>query len=202
MTLSRRFFLLGTLGLSGCNAISTLNEAALVSDIFELQPVNRIAPAIQSSTTLLVLSPTAPAAITSDRFLFRKEVLSVTYLPNARWSDEVPQMMQSLLIQSLASSRQFGFVGAQGAGPVPDTVLLTRIDAFDVLARSQGDFQLRVSFELTVLRDRDQRVLGTRRFAKTRVGTSDQADQIARLFQQLIDELLPDAVAWVSARAS
>ncbi len=202
MTLSRRIFVLGALGLPGCTAISTLNQAALPRDTYELQPVSAAAQSSRSSRTLLVLAPTAPAAIATDRILIRQDALSVTYLPDARWSDEVPDMLQSVLIRSLASSGQIGFVGAQGSGPVPDTVLLTRIDAFGVNQLSGGTFEVQVTLELTVLRDRDQRVLGTRRFAGTLGVASDQADTIVRGFQQVLDGLLPDAVAWISVRAA
>jgi cholesterol transport system auxiliary component len=180
MTLTRRFFVLGALGLPGCTALSSLNDAALPRDTYELQPVSVATDRGRSSRTLLVLEPTAPAAIATDRILIKQDPLSVTYLPDARWSDEVPQMVQSILIQSLAASGGLGFVGLQGAGPVPDTVLLTRIDAFGVA----------------------QRVLGTQRFAGAAPVGNDQADTIACAFQRLLDGLLPDAVAWVLARAA
>ncbi len=202
MTLTRRIFVLGSLGLPGCTALNALNQAALPRDTYELQPVAVTAGGARSSRTLLVLEPTAPAAIATDRILIKQDPLSVTYLPDARWSDEVPQMVQSVLIQSLAASGGLGFVGLQGAGPVPDTVLLTRIDAFGVEQQPDGAFQVRVSCDLTVLRDRDQRVLGTRRFAASMPVANDQADMIARAFQRLLDGLLPEAVAWILARTA
>ena len=142
MTLTRRIFVLGSLGLPGCTALNALNQAALPRDTYELQPVAATAGGVRSSRTLLVLEPTAPAAIATDRILIKQDPLSVTYLPDARWSDEVPQMVQSVLIQSLAASGGLGFVGLQGAGPVPDSVLLTRIDAFGVEQQSDGAFQV------------------------------------------------------------
>ena len=202
MTLSRRFFVLGALGLPGCTALNSLNDAALPRDTYELQPVSVTTRSGRSSNTLLVLEPTAPAAIATDRILIKQDPLSVTYLPDARWSDEVPQMVQSILIQSISTSGGLGFVGLQGAGPVPDTVLLTRIDAFGVEQQADGTFQVRVSCDLTLLRDRDQRILGTQRFAGAVPVSNDQADTIARAFQRLLDGLLPDAVAWVLARAA
>lgn len=201
MTLTRRFFVLGTLGLPGCTALNALNDAALPLDTYELQPVTVSTGRARSSRTLLVLEPTAPAAIATDRILIKQDPLSVTYLPDVRWSDEVPQMLQSVLIQSLAASNGLGFVGRQGAGPIPDSVLLTRIDAFGVEQQADGTFEVRVICDLTVLRDRDQRVLGTRRFTGALAVADDQADTIARAFQRLLDGLLPEVVAWVLARA-
>ena len=200
MTLSRRLFTLGALALPGCTALDLLGPNGAIRDVYELQPVALPARSGRSAQRLMVLMPTAPAAIATDRILIKQDPIAVTYLPDATWSDAVPQMMQSLLIRTLASDGRLGFVGAQGSGPVPDTVLLTRIDTFEVTAQGAGRFDVRVSFELTVLRDRDQRVLGTRRVAGSQVIPDDRADTIARGFQGLLDGLLPEAAAWVLAR--
>ncbi|PUB15636.1 ABC-type transport auxiliary lipoprotein family protein [Yoonia sediminilitoris] len=202
MMIPRRLVILGLASLPGCAAIQSLNEAATPRDTYELQPVRRAMAGRRSAGTLLVLDPTAPAAIASDRILIRKSPLSVTYLPDVRWSAAVPDMLQSVLIQSLAASGRIGFVGAQGAGPVPDTVLLSRIDQFGVDVTGDGQFRVQVAVELTMLRDRDQRVLGTRQFAGDLLIGSDQPEPITRGFQQLLDSLLPDVVAWVTTRST
>jgi ABC-type uncharacterized transport system auxiliary subunit len=202
MTLSRRLFALGALALPGCTALELLSPSGDVRDIYELQPVNMAAQSARSSRRLMVLMPTAPAAITTDRILIKQDPLAVTYLPDAIWSDSVPQMMQSVLIRTLASAGRIGFIGAQGSGPVPDTVLLTRVDAFEVMAQGDGRFEARISMEMTVLRDRDQRVLGTQRFAGAVTLPNDQASTITHAFQQLLDGLLPQAATWVLARAT
>lgn len=202
MTLSRRLFTLGALALPGCTALELLSPSADVRDIYELQPVSLPAQAGRSSRNLMVLMPQAPAAIATDRILIKQDPLVVTYLPEASWSDSVPQMMRSVLIRSLASAGRIGFVGAQGSGPVPDTVLLTRIDAFEVTAQGDGRFEAQILMEMTVLRDRDQRVLGTRRLAAALLLADDRAPTIARAFQQLLDGLLPEAATWVLVRAA
>ncbi|PJI84302.1 ABC-type uncharacterized transport system auxiliary subunit [Yoonia maricola] len=202
MTPSRRLLLLGVIALPGCTALDLLGTSSTLRDIYALQPVSVPAQAVRSSRSLLVVTPSAPAAITTERILIKQDPLTVTYLPDASWSDAVPAMLQSVLIRSLASANQIGFVGAQGDGPIPDTVLLTRIDAFGVERQADGALLAQVSFEATVLRDRDQRVLGTRRFAQSVALADDQANTIARSFQMILDELLPEVVAWVLARAA
>lgn len=201
MILSRRMFTLSALALPGCSALGVLSDASVPRDTYELQPVTIPPQGSRSQRSLLVLMPTAPAAISSDRILIRPDPLSVAYLGEARWSDLVPQMLQSVLIRSLASAGQIGFVGAQGAGPVPDTVLLTRIDAFGVEVQVDGRFMTRTSIELTVLRDRDQRVLGTRRFAQSAILANDDARTIVQALQGQLDVVLSEAAPWVLARA-
>ena len=200
MTLTRRTFALSMLSLSGCTAINSLNNAALPRDTYQLQPVAVPPQGRRSSRSLMVVLPTAPAAISSDRIMIRQDPLSVMYLPEARWSADVPQMMQSVLIQTLAGTERLGYVGAQGAGPIPDVVLLTRIDAFDVTAQDGGTFSVRISCDLTVLRDRDQRVLGTQRFSQAQVLNNDRTETIVAAFQNLLDVLLPAAATWILAR--
>ncbi len=201
MPISRRLFMLGACALPGCTALGLLSPSGDVRDVYELRPVSLPVQTGRSARSLMVLSPTAPAAITTDRILIRQDPLAVTYLPDASWPDSVPNMMQSVLIRSLSSAGRIGFIGAQGSGPVPDTVLFTRIDAFEVTVQGDGRFEAQISMELTVLRDRDQRVLGTRRFANTLPLVDDQASTIARGFQQLLDTMLPEAATWVLARS-
>lgn len=195
--LNRRALVLGALALPGCTAIDTLNSAAAPRDTYALQPVTAPDQGSRRAGNLLVLLPAAPADIATDRILIRTDPLSVAYLPQARWVDQVPQMLQSVLIRSLAATGKIGFVGAQGSGPVPDVVLLTRIDSFGVDKRASGDFAVSVAIDLTLLRDRDQRVMANTRFASDLAVADDRARTIALGFQQVLDTLLPQAVGWV-----
>ncbi|WP_411890955.1 ABC-type transport auxiliary lipoprotein family protein [Yoonia sp. SDW83-1] len=198
--LTRRFFVLGAISLPGCTALNTLNQAAQPRDTYDLNPVE-LEGGQRGTRSLLVLVPTAPATIVTDRILIKPTPISVAYLPDVRWADEVPLLVQSLLIRSLSFSGQFGFVGPQAAGPVPDFVVLTRIDQFGVDALPDGSFKAVVQMNITVLRDRDQRVIGTRRFEGSALPSNDLAVPVVQAFQQILDALLPDAVRWIGARA-
>lgn len=203
---SRRGFL-GAIVCSsaGCNTIASLEQSATTLDTFDIAPVEMTGGGARGRTTLLVLEPAAPAALSTDRILIRSSPQSVTYLPDGRWVDDLPLMLQSLLIRTLSGSGQIGFVGAANAGPVPDSVLLTRIDRFDVAVSQnetgQRQFMAHVAFELTVLRDRDQQIMGSRTLARSIPLPSDTVTVIVAGFQSLTDALLPDAVRWIAVTA-
>lgn len=198
-TITRRAVLLGLGALPGCSTLSALNDAATPRDTYALQPVNVTGRGRRINRTLLVVEPSADAALATDRILIKPDALSVTYLPGARWADELPRMMSSVLIQSLSNSGQIGFVGAQGEGPIPDVVLLTRIDRFGVTVQPSGALVAQISLQLTILRDQDQRILATRRFTVDGVAPNDSAVIVARTFQALLEQVLPDVVGWVTA---
>lgn len=196
LIISRRGAILGALALPGCSAINRLNAAATPRDTYDLRPVALERGARVTRSNLLVAEPTAPAALATDRMLIRPGPQSIAYLPDARWSDDVPQLFQSLLVQSLSSTGQIGFVGIPNAGPIPDLVLLTRIDRFDVDVVEGPGFRAVLRFETTLLRDRDQRVIATRRFMQTTPIARDSAGPVAQAFQTLMDQTLPDLVEW------
>ena len=149
----------------------------------------------QVSYDLLVVAPDAPAVLATDRMLIRPTPQTVAYLPDARWSDDVPRLLQSLLVQTLCGTGRIGYVGTPGSGPVPDVALLLRLDRFEVEAGQT--LRAVLSFQATLLRDRDQRVIASRRFAGNTVLANDNAATVAAGFQALIGETLPATADWV-----
>ena len=146
--LSRRLMVMGAAAtLSGCSALSSLNRAATPLDTYELTPAPGATGGGKSSRTLVVARPDAPASIATDRILIKPTARSITYLPDGRWSDEVPLLVQSLLIRSISGTGRLGYVGQSENGPVPDLALLVRVDQVGAACHT-GD---RTCFDARVL---------------------------------------------------
>lgn len=201
-TLSRRVVLLGAMSaLGGCSAVSALNTAAQPLDTFDLLPANGSQSGPGTSRTMLVGRPEAPAAIATDRIMIKPDAAAITFLPDARWSDELPLVIQSLLVRSIAGTGRIGYVGRSEGGPVPDTALLVRIDAFNVNAQPGSTFTVDVDITLTALDDRDQRVIASQRFTGNAPVASDLPAAIVAGFQGVLDTLLPQMADWAVQRA-
>lgn len=93
---------------------------------------------------MLLARPEAPAAIAADQIMIKPGAASITYLPGARWNDERPLVLQSLLIRSIWGTGRIGYVGRSEGRPLPDSALLVRIDAFNVNALPDSTFTLEV----------------------------------------------------------
>ena len=199
--LTRRTALLGAAcALGGCSALSSLNAAATPLDTYDLRPAAGATAGRRTSRTLLVAQPQVSAALATDRIVVKPDPASITFLPSARWSDELPNVFQYLVIRSISTTGRIGYVGPSGAGPVPDKALLVRIDAFDVNARSDGTFEVQVDVDMTIVNDRDQRVVATRRFAQSAETSSDSPKDVVAAFQNVLDALLPEISDWVIAK--
>ncbi|QYX58642.1 ABC-type transport auxiliary lipoprotein family protein [Roseovarius sp. SCSIO 43702] len=199
LTLTRRAAMLGAVAsLGGCSAISSLNTAATPLDTYDLTPPQGSASRGGSGRTLLVPLPNAPAAIATDRIMVKPDPVAITYLPEARWADTLPAVMQSLLVRSIAGTGRMGYVGPSEGGPVPDLALLTRIDDFQVEILGEA-VMADVDISLTLLRDRDQRVIKTRDFKNRIAAASDEPADIVAAFQSILDTLLPAMAAWAAS---
>ena len=195
--LTRRMTLLGAVSsLSGCAAITSLNAAAEPMDTYDLRPASGSRAGGRKLRTVLVAQPEATAALATDRIMIKPDPASITYLPDARWSDELPAVVQSLLIRSISQTGRIAYVGSTNAGPVPDKALLVRIDAFEVTVLEDGTFEVQVGFDLTIINDRDQRVVATRRFAQSSGASGDDPKTIVAVFQAVLNDLLPSMSDW------
>ena len=200
-SLTRRTALLGAVcSLGGCSAISSLNAATEPLDTFDLRPASGSKAGGRRSRTLLIARPQASAALATDRILIKPDPAAVTYLPDARWSDELPAVFQSLLIRSISDTGRIAYVGRTDAGPVPDKALLVRIDAFEVNALADGTFQAQVDVDLTLINDKDQRVVASRRFSQSGTRLDDSPKAIVAMFQNVLDTLLPTMADWAIQR--
>lgn len=200
-TMTRRAAIIGALStLSGCTAITSLNSAAAALDTYDLRPAAGSKSGGRRSRTLLVARPQASAALATDRIMIKPDAASITYLPDARWVDELPAVLQSLLIRSISETGRIAYVGRSDAGPIPDKALLVRIDAFEVNALGNGTFDVTVDLDLTMINDSTQRVVASRRFSKTAQVGSDQVTEIVGGFQAVLNDLLPAMSDWAIAR--
>ncbi|WP_299844627.1 ABC-type transport auxiliary lipoprotein family protein [uncultured Jannaschia sp.] len=198
-TLTRRAALLGiAASLGGCSALSSLNAAATPLATFDLLPVPGPASGPQSGRTILVARPGTPAAITTDRIVIKPNPLSIAYLPEGRWPEELPSVLQSLLVRSISGTGRVAYVGPVEGGPVPDIVLLSRVDAFQAETAAAG-VEVVVDLEMTLLNDRDQRVIASRGFERRVRASGDVATAVVPAFQAALDAVLPEIADWVVA---
>jgi len=199
--LTRRVAMSGALfALGGCSTLSALSSASEVLDTYDLTPASGSKQGRRTARTLLVARPQATAVLTTDRILVKPDPATVTYLPDARWGDELPAVVQSLLIRSISETGRIGYVGRSDAGPVPDKAMLVRIDAFEVQEVPAGGYLVAVDMDLTILNDRDQTVVASRRFQDTARIPDDQPATIVGAFQAILDAVLPAIADWAVAR--
>jgi cholesterol transport system auxiliary component len=195
---ARAALLLLAPALSGCAAVTSIQQASRTLDAYELTaPVG--APGLgRADQTLLVEQPTTSGALDTDRILVKPSAIQVQYLSDARWIDPAPELVQTLLVRTIDNTGRVAFVSGQSLGPIPDYVLLGDLRDFqvEVVPGGQPPVEVVVALALTLVRDLDQRVVATRLFRQRVPAASADAPTVVAAFDLAMDAVLAQAAEW------
>ena len=195
--MTRLAFILAPLALSACSALSALSDATQVLDVYELRAPEGIAEAPRRSRlNVTVEPPTTTGALLTDRIMIKPSELEAQYLPGARWGEEVPVMVQSLMLRSLQATDGLSYVGREPLGLSGDVAIVS--DVIDFQARDlgeQAEVTLRISVQL--VREEDVAILASRTFASQAVSASLETPDIVAAFDAASDELMAAFADWV-----
>jgi len=187
-------------GLSGCDAVSALSRASDPLDTFTLSSLPPAGSRSVGNAHLVVEMPTTAGELDTDRILIKVSPRQAEYLPDGRWSEPAPAMVQTLLVNSLLNRGGFRLVSRVGAGLMPDYTLMSEIQAFQAeLAGPETPAQVRLGFQMTLIRETDRSIAGTRRFDSTASVASDSTVALVAAIDRAMQSVLREAVDWVRA---
>ncbi|MGB3279644.1 MAG: ABC-type transport auxiliary lipoprotein family protein [Pseudorhodobacter sp.] len=185
--------------LPGCSALSALSGAATPLDAYDLAAPTEAPEARRSSARQLVVElPTAPGALSNDRILIRPHPLQAAYLPDAKWAEEVPIMLQTLLVRTFEDSNGFRYVGRRPLGVSGDYALLTELTDFQAEAAADGKTAtIRLRLTARLVREDDAAVLSSRSFTNSADVASTETLDLVEGFNRANQALLADVSNWV-----
>ncbi len=115
-----------------------------------------MAPVIEGKSArnrqILVPEPTALKALDSEQLVIRVSPSEIRYLARSQWSDRLPRMVQSRLVQAFENTGQLGGVGRPGEGLAIDYQILTDIRSFEIT--TDGSDRAVVEIAARILNDR------------------------------------------------
>lgn len=196
-------FILTLTALSGCGAVGAISDASTKMDAYTLSPVARADSLAKGTKHLVVELPTTAGAMMSDRILIKPIPYQAQYLPDGRWSEPAPALVQTLLVASFQNMGGFRLVGRTGAGLMPDITLMSELQAFQAEPSDTAPaiMSVNVSVMMTLIGETDRRIIATRRFVANVEVPSDSTPAIVAGFDSAMRKILQDAVRWTIAQA-
>lgn len=196
----RAMMLIGLLSaLPACGAISALGDATTPLEVLMLQapddlPLRQGRPLAQD---IVIEEPTADGAIATDRIMIRPGAFQAQYLPDVRWSDPAPVMIQTLMLRALDSTGAFQYVGRRPLGPGGDFAIVTEIVDFHATLGPEGETaEVAVRIIVRIVRERGAQVVATRTFAATRLAPSLDDLALAEAFDGATGQVISDFAVW------
>jgi cholesterol transport system auxiliary component len=179
------------LGLGACASIIPKSP----DNIYDLAAPESIGPTSGTPRQILVPEPSALKSLDTERIAARPSDIEYAYLPKAVWTDRLPKLLQTRLMETLQNTGRVRAVGVPGQGLLIDYQIVMDIRAFEI-----SDSEAVVSLGVKLMNDRSGRVSATRIVdARAPVSGSTNSDYVAAL-NAAMNQAFSEIATWVLAR--
>jgi cholesterol transport system auxiliary component len=152
----------------------------------------------RSNRTVVVSEPDAVQTYDSERMVVRDVGGVLSYLPDSQWSDRLPSLIQTRIVQSFEDAGVPN-VGRPSDQLLVDVVLATDVRAFDVDV-AKGQLAV-VTLAARLIDDVARRVIATRTFTASVPIAKLDGVNAAQSFDIALNEVVRQIIAWTAANA-
>lgn len=178
---------------SGCMLARSPTAVSIIAPEVDMA-VDEAWPGVDWS--LLVQRPTADQMRDSDRILVRVSRSRLQPWPETAWLDSMPDMVHSLLIQSLEDSGRFAGVGRAG-GMRSRFGLVSEVRRFEVVDAGHGDLSVALAMQANLIHQPSGRVMASRSFEHGQNVGGTSLDAVIDAFELAMGELFAELAGWV-----
>jgi len=144
---------------------------------------------------LAVYEPTAPSQLDTSRLMVRPQADQVSYYKGVAWSDRLPRLVQTRMIETFQNSGAVKSVS-------PSTgqyALATELRSFQIDVTS-GRAAAEIDIFAKLINVSTGRVVATKGFSARVPATSDSPRDAIAALNQAFTEVLQDTTTWVASR--
>ena len=129
-------FLLSLVFLSACGGLTQSDKP--VTSTWWLKPYGSTAPAAMGEGIRLSVELTVIPGLDTDRVLILSQDAELNHYAGARWADNTPELLASLIGRSLQASGRFDVIPSNSGGVAGKCILRLEVQEFFVKADSSG----------------------------------------------------------------
>ncbi len=149
-----------------------------------------------ASFQLLVNEPEAPGGLDTTRIALIRGTTSVDYFAGAAWTDRVPEMVRSLLVESLENSGRVTAVASQSLSLRSDYVLQVEVRHFEADYQGDGAPTVQVELDVRLIRMSDGSIVAQRRIARSAPAARNDIAGVIDAFNEAGHAVLAETVGW------
>ncbi|MBV9203256.1 MAG: membrane integrity-associated transporter subunit PqiC [Alphaproteobacteria bacterium] len=166
--------------------------------LYRLTPKSTYPPNLpHRSVQLLVDVPLAPAGLDNPRIALSRSPVSIDYFADSEWTDRVPLLVQTALLQSFENSKTVIAIDRESVGLRADFVLRTEIRHFEaVYGSSDGPPEVWASIIVKLVNPSSRDVVAQTSFERRRRASANDVPSIVSAFDEAIGGVMQDIVVW------
>lgn len=185
--------LLAVLAVAGCAGSSTPTAIYDLTASASEAGVGRARAGVQ----ILVPEPRALQALNTDSIAVRPTAQTISYYGKVKWSDRLPRVLQTRIVQAFEDTGRVHAAGFPGEGLLINYQLPIEIRNFEL--HSEGAPTAVIEVAARILDDSNGRVVATRIFrAEARAG-GDSVDAAVAAMDVALKQVLDELIRWVVA---
>lgn len=173
--------------LAGCAAIIPQAPNA----IYDLSAPEGFTAPSGRSAQILIPVPSTIKALDTTRIAARPAPGEYAYLPNAVWSDQLPRLLQTRLMQTFQNSGKVRAAALPGQGVLIDYQIVLDVRAFELAGNGAM-----AEFAVKLMNDRNGRVVASRVIREFVEVPSLDTGAIVAALDQVMDEAYLEIVRW------
>jgi cholesterol transport system auxiliary component len=184
------------LGVASCSGLIGPPPAPQLYVLHPDFPPTADAPAVPWQLTVAV--PVTPESLDTGRIALMRAPNVMDYYASSAWTDSVPQLVQSLLVEAFQRSGKIAAVGRDGQGIRSDCILQTEIRDFEAYyAVADAPPKVRVNIAAALVGAPRREVLSTLQVRQEVQAAANNLPSITAAFTQATGAAIEEIVAWV-----
>lgn len=189
------------LALSACSG-NLIGPSSPAPDLYVLHPqFGPLSTPASVTQQLVVAIPAANAALDTDRIALERGANLMDYYAQSQWTDRLPLLIQSLLVEGFEKSGRVAAVGREGAGIRADVILETEIRQFEAYyATADAAPDIRVSLVAKLVGVSNRSVINTTEVSRVSRAAANNLPSIVTAFTTAAGGALQELVGWTVTR--
>src|SRR5207248_2689291 len=123
--------------------------------------------------------------------------VSIDYFADSDWTDRVPLLVQTAILQSFENSRAVTAIDRESVGLRADFILKTEIRHFEaVYDSSEGPPEIWVSINVRLVNPTSRDVVAQTSFERRRLAPANDVPSIVSAFDEALGGVMKEIVVW------
>jgi len=186
------------LAVTGCASLLGLGPAPHLYRVTpkSTYPANLPHPSVQ----ILVDVPLAPAGLDTTRIALSHSAVSIDYFADSEWTDRLPQLVQTALLESFENSRAITAIDRESIGLRADFILKTEIRHFEALYDSpNGPPVVWVAIITRLVAPSGREIVAQSSFERREQASANEIPRIVVAFDEALGAVINDIVVWTAS---
>jgi cholesterol transport system auxiliary component len=185
------------LALVGCGGLFGGSSPA---QLYRVTPVHAFPPGLPHlPVQVLIDEPLAPAGLDTARIALSRSAVSIEYFADSEWTDRVPLMVQTALLESFEDSKALSAINRESLGLQADFILKTEIRHFEALYDSPNQApEVWVSIVTRLVNPSSRDIVSQASFERRVRAEINDVPQIVLAFQEALKGVMEEIVVWTA----